>query len=278
MSTHTLVHLRHPLVSHAYVANEGAKRLIVFVHGFLGNSRGTWGQFAHLDEASEWWRAADLVFVSYDSVRDNITAVADRTRRYIGDFYPAPHGALLACDDAAVREQPAAAYAELIAVGHSLGGLVLRRAIVDAVQDWVDTRETPAPRRSPLVEAQLRLFSPASAGFRAAGLLGLIQAGGLWPGVELWLRQSSAYIDLQQNSPLLRDTRRRTEALRRDRDAAALPARIAWANPDNVVLSERYDTDPPSYSVDGRSHVSVCKAAPDYTVPWTFVETGSPWS
>lgn len=277
MNAHSVVYLQHPLVKHASVASAGADRLVVFVHGFLGRSDQTWGDFLQLTSADEWWRRSDLLFVNYDSARDNITAVADRLRRYLPDFYPLPHHALCVNGDIALRDDHSAPYGELIVVGHSLGGLVVRRATVDALQECLDQADETTAAHHPLLDAQLRLFSPASAGFRPAGLLGLIRASGLWSGVELLLRQSSAFTDLQPGSHILVDTRRRTESLRGAPGAQATRANIAWANPDNVVISERYDTDPVSHTVEGQSHTSVCKPTTKYDSPWTFVKTGRPW-
>jgi hypothetical protein len=94
--------------------------------------------------------------------------------------------------------------------------------------------------------------------------------------MEMYLRRSSAFADLQPQSKILEATRRRTEKLVNDdqEEYGALRARIVWANPDDVVVTERYDTDHPDDSIDGTSHSSVCKPNEGYPLPWEFVETG----
>jgi hypothetical protein len=127
-----------------------------------------------------------------------------------------------------------------------------------------------------LLEAQVRLFSPASAGFRAAGFLGLVRATPLWHAVHMYLARSSAYADLQPGSPVLTNLRERTEGLAGEPEFQALRSRTLWANPENVVLAERYETDFPDEFSHGKDHASVCKPNDRYESPWTFVERGFP--
>jgi pimeloyl-ACP methyl ester carboxylesterase len=251
-------------------------RLIVFVHGFRGGAVSSWQRFP-LSTQNGWWRSSDLLFVGYDSTRDNITGVAKRLCRQLPRFYPQLPDDLLVVGGDRVRAAATEPYRELVLVGHSLGGVVLRRALSDTAQSWLDACSLlPAPR-PPLLDARLRLFSPASAGFRPAGLLGLMQASSVWHVVNLVLRHASAYTDLQPGSQILTETRKRTERLvtERPEDLEALRASILWANPDDVVVAERYDSDRVDDAVDGRSHRSVCKPSDSYREPWLFVETGS---
>jgi hypothetical protein len=82
--------------------------------------------------------------------------------------------------------------------------------------------------------------------------------------------------DLQPESPLLADTRRRTEALvaARRAELGTLRASIVWANPDDVVLAEHYDSDRVDDAIDDTSHGAVCKPGTEFLAPRTFVETG----
>ncbi len=164
-------------------------------------------------------------------------------------------------------------YEELYLVGHSLGGLVVRRALCDAADQWIDLgRQVQKPA---ILYATVRLFSPASAGFRAAGILGMIKASGVWAAVEIFVRRSSAYTDLQPKSTTVNDTRRRTERLAAVPGCEALRAWIVWANPDDVVIPERYDSDHVGDSWDGTTHSTVCKPRrTTFEAPWRFVESG----
>lgn len=257
-----------------YLSSESARRLVVFVHGFGGRAVSTWNEFATNGRVGPWWRQADMLFVGYDSF-ETIVGIAGRVRDALPRFYPLVPERLLAADG--MRLRPHECYEELVLVGHSLGGVILRRMLSDVAQEWIDARAAdPSASRPPLLDARTYLFSPASAGFRAAGWLGMTQASRFWSVANMVLRRASAYTDLQPGSTLLLETQRRTEALVRSDGATfqALKARILWANPDNVVHSERYESDYVDAVAHGRTHRSVCKPSASYTGPWTFVETG----
>jgi pimeloyl-ACP methyl ester carboxylesterase len=250
---------------------------VVFVHGFGGGAVETWQRFPNTDRV--WWSEADMLFVKYASQRDNITGTAARLRRYLPAFYPELPSELLVDGDVRLRAEDQTRYTELVLVGHSLGGLVLRRMLCDIAEDWATRaeldHETPVPG---LLTARLRLFSPASAGFRPAGALGLVRASPAWLAINLLLRRASSYTDLQPGSQILVDTRRRTERLvaaHKD-DLGSLRATILWANPDDVVYTERYDSDLLDDSADGTTHRSVCKPHARYQSLWLMVERGVP--
>ncbi|NMR31968.1 hypothetical protein [Crystallibacter degradans] len=246
---------------------------MVFVHGFRGKAVATWDEFSSSGHTDLWWRDTDMLFVGYDSAHDNITAVADRVRTNLRKFYPKPHTPAMNLGGTTPRDDTSTPYGELVALGHSLGGLVLRRAMADAAQDRLDSETAgEKPQHQEILNAKLRLFSPASAGFRPAGMLGLVKASGLGTVVEMYLRRSSAYTDLQPGSELLVTTRNRTEQLAPQ--FSQLRARILWANPDDVVNTERYNTDFVAETVDQQSHSTVCKPNPQYGLPLHFGATG----
>lgn len=275
---HSPRRLRSPEGWVLYLSPDQPQRLVTFVHGFRGQAIAAWHEFSQSGDVGPWWRESDLLFVGYDSIKENITAVADRLRRELPVLFPRLPDDLAQIGDVGPRDVRAATYNELVLVGHSLGGLIVRRALADCAQEWLDQRthshDVPRPH---LLSATTRLFSPASSGFRAAGPLGLLQATPGWWAVNLILRRSSAFTDLQPGSELLRATQRRTETLvkQHTQELGALRPSILWANPDDIVLTERYDTDPVAFSVDGKSHSQVCKPAAGYESPWVFVETGA---
>lgn len=273
LDLHSPFRLREPKDWVLYLSPRPPKRLVLFVHGFRGRAVKTWENFPEIGHDTDWWLDSDMLFVGYDSMRDGITGVANRIRRNFDRFYPRPPDEAMTVEGVAPRPDDGTPYSELLVVAHSLGGVIARRVLADAMQAWRESpAESPRPR---LLDAELRLFSPASAGFRAAGLLGAVRATGLWAALELYLRSSSAYTDLQPNSDVLVDTRRRTEELAQDPEAGALKARILWAEREDVVIAVRYLTDFVDESAPGRNHINVCKPTQDYTTPWRFVSTGT---
>jgi alpha-beta hydrolase superfamily lysophospholipase len=276
--SHSPLRLGSPTGWVLYLAHQQPERLIVFVHGFTGGAVRSWRQFADSGASGVWWQQSDMLFVGYDSVRESIAGVAGRLRRELPCFFPSPPGDLAEIAGVAAREA-ADDYRELLLVGHSLGGVIVRRAIVDCAQQWRDQLATDPEAPMPaLLRARIRLFSPASAGFQAAGTLGMLQASPGWVAVNILLRRSSAFSDLQPGSTVLSDTRRRTERLvvAGGPDADALRASIAWANPDDVVIAERYDSDYVDHFIDGATHTDVCRPGPTFEHPRRFVETGCP--
>lgn len=273
MFTHGYVSINHPLVNFGIISRKPAKKLVVFVHGWRGSADSTWGEFIK-PPTSEWWKETDLIFIKYDSVNQQVAAAADRLRAQINDFYPQPFEDMLLFNEKPVREKISNKYEELFLVGHSMGGLVLRRAAVDALDEWKHIGYLSS-KKPAILDGKLRLFSPASAGFDPSGFLGLVQALPLWFYVELFVKQGASYQDLKKDSSVIKETRRRTEKYRKHNQYKHLiAANILWANPENVVKVERYDTDASSRTVNSATHREVCKPKNNYISPFGFVENG----
>lgn len=260
-----------------YLSHSQPRRLVVFVHGFWGGAVKTWRNFPDSGRLREWWRSADMLFVGYPSGKESISGTAYRLVKQLPRFFPMLPQDLLEERGVSLRSRSTRPYSELLLVGHSLGGVVVRRALCEAARSWIDLdtlhHQTSRPA---LLDADVRLFSPASAGFRPSGLLGQVHATPLWSLIRLKLQSSSAFNDLQQGSQFLSDTRKRTEVLvtLHPTQLSALRARVLWANPDNVVVTETYTTDYSPHSADWTNHTTVCKPCETYLAPWNFVERG----
>src|ERR1035437_24883 len=122
-------------------------RAVVFVHGFGGDSCGTWSHFQmlidELDEFRAWFSTTDLFFFQYKSVWERIDSSVDRVLRFLDAMVPRPEEEhFLVVLNPILSEEtiemvrlsalPASrVYEELILVGHSEGGVVIRKAILD---------------------------------------------------------------------------------------------------------------------------------------------------
>ena len=161
-------------------------------------------------------------------------------------------------------------YDQLVLVGHSLGGVILRRAMLD---DYNGGSIPGSLTHTPGFSTKLALFSPATAGFGPSGLLGVLRETGFWGGINAVLSGSPAYNALSHpETGVLAELRRATvEAIASD-PVGGLQAPTIWADPDGVVVVQSYQGDPaPRYALD-RNHTGVCKPNSAYTLPRMFVE------
>lgn len=258
-----------------YASRTDAVRLVVFVHGFAGKTVKTWNEFALSGDISNWWRESDMLFVGYESLKERPAETAAWIRYRLGDFYPTLPDEMLQAGDARVREPSGRPYQELFLVGHSLGGFVLRLVLLQQARAWLQSGAATGPGRAPLLDASLRLFSPASAGFQPAGMLAILRC--LLSFGMVALEGAPAFTALKRDSELLRRTRDETEALVMSHggELGSLRAHILWARPEKVVERDGYQTDFEAESLlPRRDHSEVCKPSTDYEHPRRFVETG----
>lgn len=273
VTMHSYAAIEHPLARLAVVSHRHARRLAVFVHGWNGSGSSTWGEFDRPPTGDDWWAETDLLFVDYASVSEAVTATADRLRRHFADFYPMPHRDMLTIGEVAVRASPKHPYEELVLVGHSLGGLVIRRALVDAMDEWRFGGFRPEERPG-ILDGHQRLFSPASAGVRIRGRLSWMMT--MFPILDEFLSGTGSYPDLKPTSLTIKETQERTQSYGLgDPRTRCLAARILWANPEDVVIPERYRFDESTQTMDGVDHRSICKPSGSFLAPYKFVRSGS---
>lgn len=273
---HVVNYLRDPNGWVLYLAEGRPRRLIVFVHGFGGKAVGTWSDIVKTIAGDPDWESSDLLFVGYPSFRSNISGTATVLRNELDRFFPILDSDLRDIAGLAVRTDDAY-YDELVLVGHSLGGVILRQALLQArtaeADGDYDGRRVPG---TAILAGRLTLFSPAIAGFKPSGWLGMIRETGIWIVANAVLRGAATYSELQPDSPILKEVRKRTTKLIDDPDSPnfdhRLRARILWANPDGVVNALSYDGDYADEVISGKSHIAMCKSRADYTRPQQFID------
>jgi pimeloyl-ACP methyl ester carboxylesterase len=283
---HIAHHLRVPAKWELWLTQDDEPdRLVVFVHGFGGGASGTWRRLPTMLPRDEFWSKSDLLFVDYDSIRESTHGVASSLRFALDRFYPIVDADALEILGTRVRESQTH-YRRLILAGHSLGGLVLRVAKLQALTDLDDPREEGdhdpygSPRRVPgtaILDGELRLFSPAIGGFVPSGWLGVARQTSVWKIANKALRYTKTFSELEPGSDVLKAARRDTQKLlKRMATDPGNPyrARIIWAEPDDVVATSPYSGDHTDRFARGRTHMGVCKTTHDYDLTRTFIETG----
>jgi hypothetical protein len=287
-----LRHLRSKIPDHkgsfALLSSAGASeiaRAIVFVHGFNGAAASTWTDFLSLvgddNAASRWWQNADLYFYHYrwNSVFQRIGQNSDQLFNFVNHIFPVPPDALFKVGSISLR--PQFRYRELVLVGHSEGGLLLRKVVLEAanrdkrLDAYLRTKREdrvgePAPEG--LLLGQLRLFAPAIGGEALTGWIGLILNSSL---VAPFLGMSSAKKGLETQSTPIRSAREYTDDWAEHFAMECFRAHILWAEHDLVVEPEKYKRDRHcTKSPPGTDHSSVCKPNRKYLRPLQFVEKG----
>ncbi len=297
-------------------------RAVLFVHGFLGNATDTWVDFQGLGPSLPSFSSADLFFLRYNSFKMSVSEAADLVADFLREIYderpewldlskrlpdwvPLAHG-----EDPMVRLEPAS-YRHLTLVGHSLGGVVLRQLVLNALalvaQAGANTRQATvesvshsesgrlATQRSPAIDdvgtrivdvaphyaailpAKLVLFAPALFGARPAGLFGLLlRFGGIGMLARALLGMSKSYGEIQQGSDLLKYVRDTTDRMARESpDVSALRASVLWPETDSILVDSQYFADVKAPRAKGKDHVSVCKPSADYLTPIELLVHGS---
>jgi len=263
---------------------EPARAALVFVHGFTGHPVRTWRSFPEAIErdGDDEWHAADVFYLGYDSVAEEIGRTANRLVRFLRRILPTlpiefeQTGAPRHDHPPPLLRPPGqAVYESLGLVGHSQGGVVVRKAVLDVVQ--LAAPPGSAAADALIRDARVRLFAPAIGGARPAGLKGmLLHAPMLGSLARVALGRSPSYAELQQGSSVLTILRQQSEdAATRGAAADALEAAIAWADDDQVVSGwTGYRQDRYQVPLDRTDHGSVCKPRIGFRDPLTFVEFG----
>ena len=259
------------------------KRAVVFIHGFNGSAKGTWTDFMSLVDdpqaSTNWWEAADLFFFDYqsDSVFRQLTNNTLKIYKFIEEIFPKPE----IIGRAYAYRSESFEYDELFLVGHSEGGLLLRRVIVEAAQRDTtigtfmrDSRyaEISQPAAAGMLKAKMRLFAPALGGDMQSGLVGVLAS---LPVVSNALSASAAKKGMDQGAPSVTEARKRTDRYAEYLWFDCFRAHIIWAEKDSIINSEKYTEDRQCHNFPtGTTHTGICKPTLIYPLPLNFVEEG----
>jgi len=227
--------------------------------------------------ASNWWENVDLFFFDYRWA-SMFRQVAENTRaleRFIESIWPTPNKAFKDIYGGLQRDH--FSYEEISLVGHSEGGLLVRKLILkEAKRQGLHDPQTAATKPSPfptgLLKADVRLFAPAIAGESLTGIGGVLAST---PVIANLIRAFAAKSSMAAESVSVSGTRTITELLARNYDLPCFKAHVLWANKDQVVVSEEYLFDHACANVPPRTnHVNICKPNDRYLLPMTFIENG----
>jgi hypothetical protein len=260
----------------------GVDTAVIFVHGFAGDAVKTWLNFQGLADAYPqqypWWAAADMFFYSYDSIRTPIR----RNARLLGNFVEAVWQRTWWGSDPSQNPQ----YKDLIFAGHSEGGVIIRRLILDRYQNIKQSVKLANPSLDEnalkatiatalnndfILAASLRLFAPACMGINFSATYGFITEFSAL--VKAITTTSIAKNELLHTSPVLAVLRAGTEqAYAESPQIRSLYTRPTFGVPDEVVYSDSYQGEEPLWDKGyNHPHVNVCKPTYLHLRPLEFV-------
>lgn len=229
--------------------------LVIFVHGFGGNSIGTWDGFPALSVSDNSFRFCDIVYYGYDTFKGQAGDHAAELYAFINSVInPLKNKILPANQNLKERK-----YARLILVAHSLGAILARQAQLlgeIANKEWV-------------LNSQLALFAPAHHGAEVVPLAKEALSGILGFMAIFAKFRFPILTDLSADDDgIIKSIKAQTEKLqdagKGDFSKAKL---VVYAKGDLVVKSYPYLQDAPPHVIHGVSHTSVCKPNNQFLTP-----------
>lgn len=245
--------LRGSNPSHTILAVEPRGRAVIFVHGFGGGALTTWSEFNTLLPLEPEANGVDLFFYGYDSLYADVRAAASIFCDFLDDLMTHPSAVvnpLILSPD--LNRADSFRYREILLVAHSLGAVVVRRALIHACEsnkDWIS-------------RLRLILFAPAHCGARIVELSALLAAGSLWLSFTNFIGRltSPSLSDLDPNSEFLRELSLRTSELTSNGQNPRLrPECVVHAERENLVYTTSFAGDPPMVALPGTTHTTLCK-------------------
>jgi hypothetical protein len=265
--------------SYAMLCHATADTAIIFVHGFNGKPTSTWRDFHGLvDEYSsdhEWWGTSDMFFYSYESLHTPIRKNAQKLTEFVEGVWRGVKSREI--------NTSRGNYKDLILVGHSEGGVVIRRMILDRFEAHSEAiRQTePVDRHAYrdamkvvlesdfLMRAYLRLFAPACMGTNFSSWAGFLTSLPLLVGSIA--ASSLVRNELLPTSTVLNNLKLGTEEAHSEfPKIRSLFTSPLFGVPDHIVTSDSYRGEELLLE-EGWSHTSICKPTHKYKRPLEFV-------
>jgi hypothetical protein len=215
---------------------------------------------------------------------------AARFLRFLKEYFPTPDAQNLCAPspdlarmlpDISISALPLTTrYRRLVLIWHSLGGVIIRQALVDEAIAYEGSHDPPSGgagdgerEMGGCLSAAVRLFSPAIFGFEPTHFAGLCynllsENPTLGRFLRPVLRSNPISEDLQSGSHRLIELRRRTESLAGKYSwLQAFRAHLMFGTKESVVYMDRYDCDPVYAITEGQDHRSICKPNSHYKEP-----------
>lgn len=241
---HLMAYLREGLNSVGYYTKEAPETLVIFVHGFFGDAVTNWSEFERSVGNKIDFIKCDFIFYGYDSLSVQVTGNGHILYDHLQKFVKPPQKIIR------TRRPIAESYNKIILLAHSLGAIVVRRALLSAKYD-----EAPWLNLCSMI-----LFAPAHCGVHPQKM-----ALELLPNIISIVAIVAPFIfpvlnDIQKNAQTIADLKTESEKyLSNGEGNFAIASIILEAPGDRVVYLGRFGRDPNPKTQQGRKHKNVCK-------------------
>lgn len=261
MSHTSPVFIRQGKNSNVYFSFEKPKNLVIFVHGFNGHATDTWNNFPKLIRENNDFNQSDIIFYGYDSLKGQVNNMGLSFYRALIQFIensPNSLGYKREVIDYCFK------YNNIIIVGHSLGALVIRKALLFAKKDnknWLNL-------------TKMILFAPAHKGARIQNLI-----SNSLPFIGQLIANFGYFFypvlnDLAPNSNTISNILSQTNNYINANDGDfTISHQVIWADNELIVVNEEFtDIEPTPISFEkGTNHMEVCKPNIDFIDPYHIV-------
>jgi predicted alpha/beta-fold hydrolase len=238
-----------------------AHKLLVFVHGFRGAASTTWNDFSTLLQTERSYAGYDVIFYGYDGFGKQANVSGANLHYDLDDFLTSPTIHINPKLNRKDRRPESFSYERIILVGHSLGAVVARRAVLDAYgvgREW-------APK------VELAFFAPAHIGANVVELASEAATSIPYIGrlIAPVLRFKGTVLQsLEKNCPTLNKLLSDTEQAVATGATYVLAKAVWFGEYENIVDMTRFSQDAiPARPFQGRGHLDVCKPRQNYLQP-----------
>lgn len=228
------LYLSYGKKSVAYFSNKVSKTLLVFTHGFNGDAIDTWKGFFEIAAKDRAFSNSDFLFYGYATFDMQAYPHSIQFTRNLNDFINS------------YKKD----YESIIIVAHSLGAIISRYGVINAIEKKYDWSKT----------VKLYFFAPAHTGATIQNLifLGLPSFTKLLGSLILF--KYPIVNDLKPESPCLNDLKSNVQRYQSTKFEKNLKAIILQAQNDKIVHNSIFCYDENSEkSPVKKTHTSICK-------------------
>jgi pimeloyl-ACP methyl ester carboxylesterase len=230
---------------------------ILFVHGFGGSATTTWIQFPTLLQQVAACRGYDFLFFGYDGLTIRARPSADLLVRFLDALFDDPVDVVKQSLPSANRTKKFK-YKKILVVGHSLGAVVSRLAVVDAHRK----------KRRWVPKIELMFFAPAHGGASILPLASLMMGALRLAPIEALARFKYQVLhDLERKSQTLTQLEAQTSTAIKRGARNLIARRIVYAGNDKIVDPVDFCDDPAAEFIHRVTHTGVCKPRVDFNDP-----------